>query len=563
MTITLPSFGKDFERSLDLGYVDPTLFLSFKKRASLPAFLQGLTGQVFDPCGGLLLDSPNVDAIHAVRQVSYLLSKVELECSPERVYDAYKGYIECEKQVRAHMEGTICSSQRIDFRRVSFMLFQDIFADIDRKVYQGEVVPKHGPGATADKLRGNAKYQNRVWTERLETEFPAMDFLFPNPRYYPIEDGEVQELHWLDPGTEMPVKVITVPKTLKTPRIIAIEPTHMQYVQQGMMEMFVKAIERSDSLSGAFIGFTDQEPNRILARKGSMGLGLATLDLSEASDRVSTLHVEDLFANYPSIYRGVMACRSSKAEVPGFGLQTLSKYASMGSALTFPIEAMVFLTIVFLGIEAALGKPLTEELIREFRGQVRVYGDDIIVPVEFARSVARSLQDFGLVVNERKSFWTGKFRESCGGDYYDGFDVTVVKCRMSMPQSRKDVREIESLVSLRNQLYLAGYWGTCASIDEYIKRFIPFPILGDRSPGLGRRSHLPTQGERDCPHLQRPLIKAAVSVSRIPASRLSDGDALLKWFLKRGDEPFADEHHLERSGRPESVDIKLRWVPTD
>jgi hypothetical protein len=38
LTLTLPQFGKDFERSLELGKVGPGQFAGFQRRGGLPLF---------------------------------------------------------------------------------------------------------------------------------------------------------------------------------------------------------------------------------------------------------------------------------------------------------------------------------------------------------------------------------------------------------------------------------------------------------------------------------------------------------------------------------------------
>jgi hypothetical protein len=555
LTITLPTFCSDLQKGLDSGKVDSTLFVGYKKRGCLPTFLSGFTSLIFDTDSGLLLDEPSIDAIFSVRQICLLYSKIELPCTDARVRSSFAKYIECEQQVRLN-DVSLDESEKIRFREMAFLLWRDVLLFMDRNIYEGNVIPKHGPGSTADRLSGNAKYNQTCWTERLEKYFPHGEYAFPSWSHF----LDSPPLTILDPGSEIPVRVITVPKTLKTPRIIAIEPTCMQYMQQGILELLVSKLENNGKFS-SLIGFTDQLPNQEMARIGSLSGNLATLDLSEASDRVSNQLVR-LLAHYtPHFGEALDATRSRKADVPGYGVQRLSKYASMGSALCFPIEAMVFLTIIFLGIEDELGTPLTRKMIKSFCGSVRVYGDDIIVPVNMVRSVVSKLEDFGLLVNTGKSFWTGKFRESCGKEFYNGHDVSVVKVRSEFPTQRKHVSEVVSLVSLRNQLYMLGLWETCKYLDPKIEKLIPFPILEDTSPGIGRISFLPPQGERDCEHLQVPLTKAAVLVPIIPRSPLEGSGALLKWFLKRGDEPFVDRNHLERAGRPDAVNIKLRWVP--
>jgi hypothetical protein len=235
----------------------------------------------------------------------------------------------------------------------------------------------------------------------------------------------------------------------------------------------------------------------------------------------------------------------------------------MGSALCFPVEAMVFLTTVYCGIEKALNRRVTRSDVIAMRGKVRVYGDDIIVPSDYVHQVIGSLELFGFKVNTNKSFWNGKFRESCGGDYYAGVDVTPVRVRRVMPSSLADVQEVVSLVSLRNRFYSAGMWSTTKHLDTVIGKVLPhFPIVESTSPLLGRiSSSFGYAGERECPILHRPLVKGYVSRSRIPSSQASGVGALLKCLLKQGIEPFADSRHLERQGRPEVVNLKLRWMP--
>lgn len=555
LTITLPDFAKDFQKSLEQGKVDSQLFQGFTRgRGGLPLFLGGFLGLIFDRQTGLLVDVPSIDAIFAVRQVTLMCNKLAMPCTPKRVRKAMAGYINCEKEVKDH-DARLSSSSKEDFARVSRLLWADVLSQVDRVVYDGNVVPKHGPGTTADKLVGNNKYRQFEWPGRLEEYFPAGEFLFPNWRHF-----DASRLHYLEPGAERPVKVVAVPKTLKTPRIIAIEPTAMQYVQQGLMEVLVDAISRSDNM-GSIVGFDDQGPNQAMARRGSINGSLATLDLSEASDRVSNQHVRLLLGQHPHLARAVDACRSRKADVDGFGVQRLAKFASMGSALTFPMEAIVFSTLAFMGIEQGLNRRLTKRDVNRFVGRVRVYGDDIIVPVKYVEHVVSMLSTFGYKVNTGKSFWTGKFRESCGKEYYDGHDVSIVRVRQLLPASREDAPEtIISTVSLRNQLYKLGLWRTTAKLDQWLGRIIPFPAVLPESPVLGRHSFLGFDTERMCSHLHRPLVKGLVVESVIPKSPLQDSDALMKCFLKRGDLPIADRMHLERSGRPLAVRTKQRWA---
>ena len=564
LTISLSNFGKDFEKSLDQGFVGSDQFSGFRFSGGLPAFLQGFLRLVFSRSTGRILDDPNIDAIFAVRQITLMWAKMEIPCSEARVRSAIEGYVKCEQEVRAS-DASLDENTIQRFQRLGLRLWGQVFQSVDEDIYYGRLVPKHGPGATADKLKGNLKWVQREWPERLDEEFPFGEFLTPNARYI---SGIVGELTFLEPGDERPVRVVTVPKTLKSPRIIAIEPAAMQYAQQSIYAAIQKAIDL-DQIASGLVGNASQVPNQDMAREGSRTGTLATLDLSEASDRVSNQHVRMLLHNFPNLFRAVDACRSRKADVPGFGVLRLAKFASMGSALCFPMEAFVFATVVYMGIEKALMRPLTRADFRRLNGQVRVYGDDIIVPVEFVHAVVESLQTFGFVVNSNKSFWNGKFRESCGKDFYAGVDVSIVKLRKEIPYRRQHVPQIVSLVSTRNQFYELGMWQTASYLDSLLERLIPFPVVAETSVLLGRSSFLLNADSyqhvtKMDPNLHYPLIKGMVKKAVIPNSRLDDVAALLKCLVSAesrvDDLPLVNAGHLERAGRPLTVDIKQRFA---
>jgi hypothetical protein len=554
-TITLPKFGKDLQKGLDLGFIDRSMFHGFVKHGELPRFLGGFLDLVFDRKTGRLLDQPSIDAIASLHQFTSVYGKFFSMCSEERTEKAIKGFIECEQDVKNH-DRMRTEKDLLDFKRISSMLFAEVFTEVDRQVYYGELLPKHGPGATAEKLTANSKYSQKEWTERLEAVFPLGEYLFPNWGWY----HQFQGIDILEPGKERPVRVIPVPKTQKTPRLIAIEPTCMQYTQQAIHLAIVEEIQRKNHLK-ALLGNLDQGPNRDLAKVGSITGTLATLDLSEASDRVSNQLVRTMIADWPHLHEAIDASRSRSADVPGFGVKRLSKFASMGSALCFDIEGMVFTTLVFLGIERALNRRLTNASIKRYVGRVRVYGDDLIVPVDTATSVVETLEAFGLKVNQDKSFWTGKFRESCGGDFYAGANITPVRMRRKFPASRKHVDEIVSTVSFRNLLFVKGYERCVAYLDSMLEKLLPvYPEVPWHSHGLGRWTWEPIHGSRIHPSRHTPQIRACVKKDRLRKDVLSEHGALMKWFLKRDDLPFIDRNHLLRAGRPVASDIKPRWV---
>jgi hypothetical protein len=379
------------------------------------------------------------------------------------------------------------------------------------------------------------------------------------------------------PGAEIPVKVITVPKTLSTPRIIAEEPTVMQYAQQSLSDSFQRAIDCKPI--GSVMSWASQVPNQDLARQGSLpyvttrntrGMtfygGLATLDLSDASDLVDSQLVQDLVRGYPLLREAIMAMRSTHADVDGKVIK-LAKYASMGSALCFPVESMVFTTLVFLGISKVYPTIRPWNLLKEFRGLVRVYGDDIVVPVRAAQSVVKTLEAFGLRVNNTKSFWTGMYRESCGKEYYHGCDVTIAKVRRMLPDRQKPIagqeEEIISTVALRNNLYYRGYYQTASWLDKLLEKVLNghYPVVNSTSPILGRVNQVNVYDvHRMDPNTQVPLVKGYRVVNRIPSSKLDGYGALVKTLGKRSELPIFDPKHLQQAGRPRVLRIKLGYA---
>jgi hypothetical protein len=585
-TITLPDYGKAIQKWLDQGQVD--INSAFRSRGGLPLFLGGFLCRVFDRRSGTLLEEPCIDSVIALRQLTLMFGKLSLPCSKARERAAMRNFVKCEQDVR-QVDRELSQKDLIEFRSMAHLLFRDLFTRMDRDIYYGKLLPKHGPGAVADKLTSNGKYRLRTWTRRLEEVFPSYEYLIPNLHFR----DELDQVSILEPDAEIPVKVISVPKTLKTPRIIAVEPACMQYTQQALLRCFLDSFERDELLSKV-IGFDDQVPNQELARQGSIDGQTATLDLSDASDRVSNQLVREMVSLWPHLNRAMDATRSRRADVPDEGIIRLAKYASMGSALCFPVEAMVFTTLIFLGIQRSLNVSLTKKSMKPFLGSVRIYGDDLIVPVDHVLSIVQTLELFGARVGLDKSFWTGRFRESCGREYFNGTDVSLVRVRQAFPDTIADASGVISAVSLRNQFYQHGYWSTVSWLDKSLEKVLKyFPRVLPTSPVLGRVSFLGYQSERMHPFLHSPLVRGYVVKAKAPNDELGDTGALLKCLLRLESSSFQrsvrshpnqvscywpgstshesgrsspwtasmgqDERHLERSGRPKRVGIKLGW----
>ena len=549
LTITLPSFAKALEQSLAAGHWISTALTNFGKvgRRGLPHLFGGFLDLIFAP-DGTLRDDPSADAIWAIRQVCYLTSKIERECTPERVDAAYQSFLDVDASVP--VDTSNMDESHLYWFRQAAKMFRPLFSELDRKVAHFDLMPKHGPGSVSDNLTHLERAEFDYWPERLESVFPSWR--------YRSNLGTGIHSSPVEPCDEIPVRVIHVPKTQKTPRIIAIEPSTVQYAQQGLKDAIYEAVANSDWQH--VIGFTDQSRNQAMALEASIDQRYATIDLSEASDRVSVPLVALLVDGFPHLADYLFATRSQVADVRGVSYP-LRKFASMGSALTFPLEALVFTTIIAsVLMESGMKVPSPKKLW----GQVSVYGDDLIVPTEHAIAVIERLEALGLKVNRTKSFWTGKFRESCGEEYYAGHAVSVVRLKHEVPDSSPtaDAALVKAFASFRNRAYSAGLWQTVRHADKILKGITIWRAVPRADVHIAKVSCLPpVAADRIHPTLHREEWKVP-SVKYRSVDYRYDGDyGLWEWFrMKRRVARPLGEH--ERQERPIASQLIYRWTPS-
>lgn len=555
LTISLPDFGKAFLQALDRRSAS-LLFAGFRKKGKLPVFLGGLLDLIFDRCSGDLLAVPSVDAIYCIHCLCSVCKKVESDCTPAREEAAYRKFVEVEEELDSFSPGNTVEFNL--FGIVADFIWGPVCKRVERQVCNLDLLGRHGPGATAERITGNRKYDIQTWPSRLETYFPADTMCLANWGW--VET--LRRVEFLEPEAEIPVRVVSVPKTLKAPRIIAIEPVAMQFCQQAVLDVLRPAIETHRYTSGQ-INFSDQSVNATLALAASKHRNLATLDLTDASDRVSCALVYRMLHCVPNLRGAVFACRSTRADIPGYGVKTLSKYASMGSALCFEMEAMVFYTAVVASLLAHKSLAPTAANIKSQLSLVYVYGDDIIFPTDAASSTVSFLEALCLKVNRNKTFTRGNFRESCGMDAYDGERVTPIYQRKHAPHGRQDVSSIVSWTQLSNQLHAGGFWKSADAVRRVVER-----ALGQELPlGLASAGGLVLtsfqQGQRVdgwCKETHTYKTRAFCIKSKIPPSRASSHGSLMKCLGRRSSVPFKDPLHLERSGRPLQLRLSGGWI---
>lgn len=351
-------------------------------------------------------------AFAAIRQVLSLFSKrsdIRIPGIDPRATAKLK-FLEAEKLcretnslLRMRRGGLIEFEPRVErvFRRAQQKIVDILGIRVPRL---SELRMRFGPGATSTLPKRTASPR-----AKLGDVLTCSVELFPLANAVMREAPGWREVHVV-PGHENPDyalacgKVQFVPKSAKEDRAIMVEPLLNTFVQSGIGSWMADRLRRRG------VDIRDQTLNQRLARKGSIDGSLATVDLSSASDTIAFELVYDLlgvdFAHW------LRYGRTGTAILDGEEI-SLEKFSSMGNGYTFPLETLIFYALAYASARE-VGASVKE---------VNAYGDDIILPSSAVDLLYSTLRALGFVVNEKKSYSSGPFRESCGADYYMGQDI--------------------------------------------------------------------------------------------------------------------------------------------
>jgi hypothetical protein len=343
----------------------------------------------------------------------------------------------------------------------SYSVAPNIILDVQRKISQilGPLnfdkiaeLCRFGNGATFDLRRGSTHAEK---SRRPSVTFDAIPWVcrsLAGDDYLGSLVGPLSDLKIVSAN-----RMVMVPKTAKTHRPIAAEPTLNGYVQQGFGRYIRMRLKRFG------VDLDDQTINQDLASSAQAD-GLSTIDLSSASDTLCVNLVKLLLPR--EWFEALDDLRCKFTEYKGLRFM-LSKFSSMGNAFTFELESMIFHALISVVCTTDVSS---------------VYGDDMIVSNCDYGSTLEILTWAGFTVNEHKSFSVGsRFYESCGMHVFDGEEVT--------PCYQKDVcRGPHDFVRLHNRLVRAGIrlnlrdeFNAAASVvrDRSHRQF------GSKSPGVG------------------------------------------------------------------------------
>jgi hypothetical protein len=294
---------------------------------------------------------------------------------------------------------------------------------------------RSGPGASVG-VRGYSFYAKHFASELTATS----DSLYHVYRHYTKcfpEFSNAENIRQENHGSPRYVQgsnASFVPKTVEVSRMICSEPTVNMYLQLGMGELIAKRLQR-------FFGIdlsVQPSINRYMAKLGSLGIGgsdgrgFATIDLKSASDSISLGLIGWVLP--PDWLDAILVLRSPKARIDGV-YHELNMVSTMGNGFTFPLQTAIFSCLVVACIamddKSVSGRSFRHQCLTPSNplGQFSVFGDDIIIAPQYADRCCRLLELLGFTVNSNKSFASGPFRESCGHDYLNGYNIRPIYLR--------------------------------------------------------------------------------------------------------------------------------------
>lgn len=209
-----------------------------------------------------------------------------------------------------------------------------------------------------------------------------------------------------------------VNKTVTIARTICTEPSINMWFQKGMGVLMNEQL-----IAHWNIDFSKQpDINAAMARVGSVNGSLSTIDLESASDSLGVKVMKEILPR--SMFDWLMILRTPSTRLPNQEVVALNMISTQGNGFNSPFQTIVFMAVI-QSVYHSLGLPMKGRGPAHERNY-GCFGDDLIVDKSAFPRVSRLLHLLGFVVNKDKSFVEGRFRESCGADYFEGVNVRGV-----------------------------------------------------------------------------------------------------------------------------------------
>lgn len=246
-------------------------------------------------------------------------------------------------------------------------------------------------------------------------------------------------------STKQPNRLVPVPKDWTKMRLVFAEPSDGMNLQQALRLWLEERAGSSKHLS-----FTSQD----YQRRSLSYEGRSSIDLSDASDHLTSSVVWKCFRKHPVLRAALFSARSSRTIGPD-GPVALTCFGTMGNATTFTVMSIVI----------AAAASAAEAHFRQYTGlrprATTVFGDDVVCDSNIAGTMLEFLVGLGLVPNPRKTFIACAFRESCGLDLFREVDVTPVYVKRVAITRRDDLLRCAEQA---NAFHTRGLWSTAAAL---------------------------------------------------------------------------------------------------
>lgn len=562
LTVALPSLDDALLRGLSSGrFACPTGFKS-TRGGTIPRIFSGMFSEVFEPLTGNLKENVSFDVLKNLHGLLRLFKKTQMSSDDvDKLHKkAVSEFFRCDE-----LASRVIITDRQDhlIGCVSRLILNTLSS---KSIEDGEF--RHGPGAVYEGLSSNQKWSELVKSVK-NAEFDLDGYGYSSfgvsmsERFdmSPIESSP-SSITFKNRASSCTARLITVDKNSTSRRTITVEPLLNQFRQQGLNILLRDSILECKILSKS-LSLTDQSKNQHLALEGSQYDNWATIDLKSASDLLSVKLVESVFRHHGHFFDHMMDCRSTSVECDLEVATNLGKFAGMGNALTFPVQSICFAVICIAAILDQAGtKPTYWNTMRAAR-HVRVYGDDIIVSKRHAHQCVDWLHSVGLIVNTKKSFLEGNFKESCGVEAFRGVDITPLYIRQRPDLASAEPALIKNYVSLSNQSWFQGLYEFSNALKDIVETVLRrrLPLVSVQSGVLGWHSRLDAMTPHKwCRNTHQFLTRADALIPLKRKDKLSGYAALLKFFHV----PLIgrDVKHLQETSIRYKLRIKPRWVPT-
>lgn len=273
----------------------------------------------------------------------------------------------------------------------------------------------------------------------------------------------------------------SVPKSYKAYRIVSPQRPIENFLSGMIWDSMNSAIK--DDMRFAYL---DQSRSKYAAFQASISQDYATLDLTQASDRIPLSLIAEIFPTKFVLLIPYITCRyfglfdhtirgGKVVHVPHeengkvrHYIDYIGRYwmyGSMGSRTTYLVESVFFLAVAEAAADI-MG-------LRSTRKPPIIVGDDMIVDSRLAQLTVDLLYKVNAVPSEDKSYLTGSYREACGAEYYYGVDTHTYYCPRKVLSTKANNRQVtaEALVDMQHHFYYSPH--VRAFLTSEVRRLVP------------------------------------------------------------------------------------------